>query len=129
MKILHTNHLPSGIKAMMLFGLLFVRKGANMSSVDLNHEEIHFMQFKEVTFAAFMLSIIPGFLGMWWMILLSPVVFYACYGAEWLIRLIQLRDGHQAYRNISLEREAYENECDLTFLDYREPFTFVQYIK
>lgn len=129
MKIIYNEIIPfPGYKAIMLFGLLFVRKGATMSDADLNHEEIHLKQFKEVTQMAFLLSIPFGFIGLWWVILLSPIVYYIWYVVEWFVRLIQYRDDHQAYRNISFEREAYENERDLLYTENREDFSFLRYI-
>ena len=36
----------------------------------------------------------------------------------------------EAYRNISFEREAYDNEWDKEYLDgIREPFEFLHYLK
>ena len=50
MKVIENKYLPlHGFKAMNLFGLfLFVRKGAKMSSEDMNHEEIHSAQWREL---------------------------------------------------------------------------------
>lgn len=77
-----------GFKAINLFGVIFVRKGARMTSTDFNHEAIHTAQMKE----------------------LGYVFFYVLYLIEWLYRLCK---SGNAYRNISFEREAYENEDDV----------------
>ena len=74
-----------GFKAINLFGVIFVRKGARMTSTDFNHEAIHTAQMKE----------------------LGYVFFYVLYVIEWLYRLCK---SGNAYRNISFEREAYEND-------------------
>lgn len=42
MKIIYNNLIPfKGYKAINLFGLVFVRKGAKFTEVDYNHEHIH----------------------------------------------------------------------------------------
>lgn len=109
MKIIENKYLPlHGFKAMNLFGLfLFVRKGAKMSSSDMNHEEIHSAQWRELLYVGFLL----------W------------YGIEYIVRLYQYVDIHDAYRNISLEREAYANDDNLTYLETRRRFAFVKYLK
>lgn len=72
----------------------------------LNHEKIHLRQQAEF--------------------LVFP--FYLWYIAEFLIRLMQYRSMHLAYRNISFEREAYTNEKDLDYLKKRPLWEFSRYI-
>lgn len=109
MKVIENNIIPlPGFKAMNLFGLiLFVRKGARMSEKDMNHEEIHSAQWRELLYIGFLL----------W------------YGIEYIIRLFQYADVHDAYRNISLEREAYANQDNLFYLKNREMFDFLKYLR
>ncbi|MDY8136432.1 hypothetical protein [Aquimarina sp. 2201CG5-10] len=71
----------------------------------INHEKIHLRQQAE-------LLIVP---------------FYIFYLLEYVIRLFQYRNSPQAYRNISFEREAYENEEDLLYLKNRKPWSFIKY--
>ena len=104
MKIIRNNIIPfSGYKAMNLFGVLFVRGNAKIDEVTINHESIHTTQWKELWYIGFVL---------WYVI-------------EWLIRLPK----GNAYRNISFEREAYANDKNLTYLQTRERFAFIKYIK
>ena len=72
----------------------------------LNHERIHLRQQAE----------------------LLVVFFYVWYGLEYLIRLIQYRNRHEAYKNISFEREAYANEKDLDYLKRRSFWEYLKYI-
>ncbi len=74
--------------------------------VFLNHEKIHLRQQLE-------LLIIP---------------FYLWYVAEYLLRLVQYRNKHKAYRNISFEREAYAHEKDLDYLKERPLWRFTRHI-
>ncbi len=75
------------------------------NAIFINHERIHLRQQIE-------LLIIP---------------FFLVYGLEFLIRLIQYRNWHLAYRNISFEREAYRKEKDLDYLKSRSIFSFLNY--
>ena len=72
----------------------------------MNHERIHFRQQAE-------LLVVP---------------FFIWYGVEFLFRWIQYKNRYQAYRNISFEREAYENEKDLDYLRERSFWRFLGHI-
>lgn len=73
----------------------------------INHESIHIAQAIE-------LLVVP---------------FYIFYFFEFLIRLIEYRDFHRAYLNISFEREAYHNEDNLGYLKSRKSWAFLRYYK
>ena len=104
MKIIYNNFIPfKGFKCINLFGVLFARKGAYIGEQTLNHERIHTAQMKEMLY----------------------VGFYVWYFVEWLIRL--LGKGN-AYRNISFEREAFDNDEDLTYLASRKRFAWLKYL-
>lgn len=91
-----------GFRAINLFGVLFVRGDKELSEVTLNHESIHTAQWKELWYVGFML---------WYVI-------------EWIARLPE----GDAYRNISFEREAYDNDENLSYLKNRERFNFLNYL-
>lgn len=104
MKVIYNKIIPfNGYKCINLFGILFVRKGCMMRESDYNHEEIHTKQMKELLY----------------------VPFYILYLLEWLYRLTQKGN---AYRNISFEKEAYNNENDMDYIDKREHFSWIEYI-
>lgn len=96
MKIVYNNIIPfKGFLAINLFGVLFVRGAEHdINDIVLNHERIHTAQMKE----------------------LGYILFYIIYLLEWIVRLFKKGN---AYRNISFEREAYENEKDLDYLSAR----------
>lgn len=71
------------------------------------HENIHLRQQKEML----------------------VVFFYLWYAIEWIVRLIQYKDSHEAYRNISFEREAYNNEYDDEYLGIRKSYEWVHYLR
>ncbi len=70
-----------------------------------HHERIHLRQQLE-------LGILP---------------FYVWYLLEYLIRRWQYREHYDAYRNISFEREAFDNEHDLTYWETRKWYGFLAY--
>ncbi|MDR2950716.1 MAG: hypothetical protein LBV71_16130 [Prevotella sp.] len=107
MKIIYNNILPpKGYIGINLFGLLFVRNNTNISDKLINHENIHTHQMKE----------------------LGYIFFYILYIIEFIFRLIQYRNWDKAYRNISFEREAYDNDDNFSYLSYRKFFSFINYL-
>lgn len=107
MKIVKNRFIPPrGFSYVNLFGVLFTRRYRPISDVTFNHEQIHTEQMKEMLY----------------------VFFYLWYIMEWLVRLIILRDSHQAYRAISFEREAYNNQTNLTYLGGRKRYRWLTYI-
>ncbi|MEZ4858335.1 MAG: hypothetical protein R2781_05950 [Flavobacteriaceae bacterium] len=75
-------------------------------AVFINHEKVHLRQQVE----------------------LLIVFFYLWYGIEFLLRLLQYKNRNKAYRNISFEREAYQNEKDLKYLKKRSFWMFIVYL-
>lgn len=72
----------------------------------INHERIHLLQQRE-------LFILP---------------FYFLYVLEWSVRFLIYLDSYKAYQNISFEREAYENENNMEYLNHRKPLSFIKYL-
>lgn len=104
MKIIYNNIIPfKGFAAINLFGILFVRKGVTVDEEMINHEAIHTEQMKEMLY----------------------VFFYLWYVIEWIIRLFMKGN---AYRNISFEREAYDNESNLDYLNTRKRYSWFSYL-
>ena len=90
-----------------LFPFIFLRDPKLTENKTLiNHETIHIIQQVE-------LLVIP---------------FYIWYLTEYLFRLIQYKNQHKAYRNISFEREAYANEKNPNYLKERKFYNFLKYI-
>lgn len=99
MKVIYNNILPfPGFVAINLFGILFVRKKYKgyLNKSTINHEAIHSAQMKE----------------------LGYVFFYFLYLVEWVGRLICSPEN--AYRGISFEREAYDNQDNPDYLKTRK---------
>ena len=99
--------VPKGYLGFACFPFVFLKwRKLKEDTVLINHEKIHLKQQLE-------LLIIP---------------FYVVYAIEFLIRLLQYKQWHLAYRNISFEREAYANELHLGYLKQRPFWNFLKYI-
>ena len=72
----------------------------------LNHERIHFYQQIEML-------VIP---------------YYIAYVIEYIIKYIMIGDSYEAYKSVSFEREAFQNEQDLDYVEYREMYSWTRYI-
>ena len=100
--------IPKGYSGMTVFPFVFLKHSADKAnSVFVNHEKIHLRQQLE-------LLIIP---------------FFIWYFLEFFFRLAQYRNANLAYRNISFEREAYDNESNLVYLKERSFLRFLNYIR
>ena len=82
---------------------LVVLKGVTVSEEMINHEAIHTAQMKEMLY----------------------VFFYLWYVLEWVVRLFMKGN---AYRNISFEREAYDNAKNMNYLNIRKHYNWRKYI-
>ena len=99
--------IPKGFRGFTLFPFVLVKFPEDKQNVILvNHEKIHLRQQLE-------LLILP---------------FFIWYLLEYCVRLVQYKNANLAYRNISFEREAYENESNLVYLKNRVFFQFLRYL-
>ncbi len=95
------------IKGIALFPFILLNdKLCKQDKIFINHEKIHLRQQIE----------------------LLLIVFYLWYVIEYYYWLIKLRNPYLAYRNISFEREAYDNENNLEYLKSRKFWTFLNYV-
>ena len=101
MKIVRNRWIPFGkFAAINIFGIFFVRDGVVVSDRLLRHESIHTRQMRELLY----------------------LPFYLIYCLEWLVRVMVMRNFYKSYRMISFEREAYENDNDISYLTNRPRF-------
>lgn len=104
MRIIKTKRFPpKGFKAINLFGLVIARKDVTLTAEDIRHERIHTAQMREMLY----------------------IFFYIWYLLEWLYRLVWEIN---AYRAISLEREAYAHEEEPGYLDTRRHYAWRRYL-
>ncbi|SDJ29714.1 hypothetical protein [Chryseobacterium jejuense] len=95
------------INGIALFPFIFIRKSEDKENYTLiNHEKIHLRQQLEMLI----------------------IFFYIFYVIEYYYWFFKLKDGYQAYRRISFEREAYANEHNLNYLKKRRFWNFRKYL-
>lgn len=101
--IIKNKILPFGpYEAMAIWPFIFTK--VDMDQKTLNHEKIHHAQQKELLLVGFYLFYVLNFL--WNLIRMNP----------------------SPYRAIVFEREAYDNDQDLDYLDKRKPFAWRRYL-
>ena len=92
--------------AMAVFPFILLRNKTQKSDeVLINHEKIHLRQQLE-------LLILP---------------FYFLYLINYLINLLKYKNHHQAYFNISFEKEAYHHENELLYLSNRKWYNWINF--
>ncbi|MEB8330760.1 hypothetical protein OO009_15485 [Flavobacteriaceae bacterium KMM 6897] len=100
--IFHKNYVGLSIWPFIILKNTALREDV----VLMNHERIHLKQQLE-------LLVVP---------------FYILYILEWMVRSVLYVNTYKAYKNISFEREAYENEKNLDYNKNRRPFGFIKYL-
>lgn len=103
-RVIQTKLVPSGI-CLNLFGMFLTQDKSWIDKYVVNHELIHSAQQKEL---------------LW-------IPFYIIYLIEWVIRFCQYGSWHKAYRNISFEKEAYNNGSNLNYLKTRKLYAQWRY--
>ena len=109
MKVIVSKYLtPVGFRALTIYPFVILRDVKDAEdSVLINHEKIHLRQQVEL---------------LW-------VFFFVWYGLEFLVHWMRLRNKYAAYRAISFEQEAYENEKDLDYLKQRSFWNFIRFLR
>jgi hypothetical protein len=131
MRVVFNDIIPfKGFLAVTIWPFVFVRNSASggYNAVTDHHEQIHGRQQKEMLAVGCVLAAVSFLLVGWWSLLCVPLFFW-WYGIEWVVRLIQYRNGHAAYRNISFEREAFEHQRHFGYLTGRKWFAWIGFLK
>lgn len=95
-----------------------------------NHECTHARQWIEMTVISGLiiwLLILSCELSPWWLIL-AALAFYIWYVIEFLIRLCILKKSNKAYKAVSFEKEADENEGNNNYLENCCYFAWIKYL-
>lgn len=93
-------------KGLALYPFIFFNS-RHVTIKTITHERIHIEQQRE----------------------LLVIFAYLWYLIEFIVRIIQYGNFYDAYRNISFEREAYENDTDEKYLFKRKRWAFIKYLK
>jgi len=100
--------IPKSYNGMTIYPFIFLKdKSLISNSILINHERIHLKQQIEL---------------LW-------IFFFIWYAIEFLWHLVRLRNWNKAYRSISFEKEAYQNEDNLYYLEDRKFWMFLKYLK
>ncbi|MDN3619732.1 hypothetical protein QWY81_09730 [Polaribacter undariae] len=105
--ILITKYLiPKGFVGITLFPfILLKKKDLKDDKVLVNHEKIHLKQQAE----------------------LLLIFFFIFYSLEWILKFLRHKNGYLAYKNLSFEREAYQNENNFNYIKNRKFWAFIKY--
>ncbi|MFN8238689.1 MAG: hypothetical protein U0T77_11020 [Chitinophagales bacterium] len=97
---------PKNISGITIYPFIILEnKEIRNDKTFINHEMIHLYQQAELLLLFFILL----------------------YYLEFLVLLLKYKNWQQAYRNISFEREAYDNETNYDYLKTRKWFSFIKY--
>lgn len=122
--------LWSGYHTITIGPFIFTtKKKIEVTDEIINHEKIHVAQWCEVTALSVLiwsfLMLALDFRYMW-TLLICFVVYYIIYVAEYAIsRLYGGETGHEDYRHIEFEKEAYKHQKDMTYLSHRKLFAWL----
>ena len=107
MILIFKHIIPKKYIGLTIFPFIFLKsKELKQNAVLITHEKIHLKQQLEL--------------------LLLP--FFIWYGIEFIIKYFIFKNWHLAYKNISFEKEAYQNELNASYLDNRKLFSFLKYL-
>jgi hypothetical protein len=74
--------------------------------ITINHEKIHYKQQVELFF----------------------VFMWLLYGISYIVQYLKYKNHDDAYRNVIFEKEAYDNEKNLTYLKIRKLYGWKKYL-
>lgn len=125
MEIVCNKFIPfKGWFAMNVFGKMYIREencGREIPDSTYNHESIHTAQSEDF---------IPNKDNKNWKRILGYLIFYILYGLEWLVKGICFLFYWKikVYMSLSFEQEAYENQYNLNYLEYRSRWAWTKYL-
>lgn len=131
MIIIKNRIIPFGnYTTINIFGILFTKYKEMVERVK-NHESIHTEQIKELACVGIILSLllILLFNMPFWIIIFGVSLFYIWYGIEYVFVRFLHKKQNNAYHDISLEEEAYNNQYNFNYLKTRKHFNWFKYIK
>lgn len=105
-RVKNTKLFPQGYKAITIGPFVITKSHTVLNLVDLQHEDIHWSQEKEMLILLFL---------VWYVI-------------EFIIRLCIYGNWDRAYRNISFEQEAYNNQNTTDYIKTRKHYNWIKYI-
>jgi len=118
MIIVENSIIPfGGFKAVTVGPWIFCRSKDSLTEIDINHEAIHWEQYKELLIVGF-----PVVYLLLWIVELVRCLFDGKRGCEDGRRRGLLK---RAYRSVALEREAYGHQTDLGYIGRRKRYNWL----
>jgi hypothetical protein len=97
----------SGFNAITIWPFIILKnKSLEKDRILIHHEKIHLKQQIEM---------------LW-------LLFFIWYLVEYMVKIVKFKDPMKAYRNLSFEREAYDNEHNMYYLEKRKFWSFLKYM-
>lgn len=139
--IYNCKHFPFwNYDAIMFFWFIFTKESPDeFDKVELYHEQIHQMQYKDcigfggfVAIALLFVLLATGCCSYWlFMLALIPfTIYYILYLINFFILLIRYRNWNKAYRNICFERQAYQLQHEGNIVcQQRTPYISFSWLK
>lgn len=107
MKLIYNKLIPfKGYAAITICEWIFINKNSKFNSSIFNHEAIHVLQTRECLY----------------------IMFYVWYVIEYLIKLVITRNHKTAYRSVSFEQEAYDNQSKPFYRTGRSHYSWLKYL-
>lgn len=131
MIIIHNNIIPfGGYSSINLFGIVFTKK-TQLNAIHKRHEAIHSKQILEIMIVAalILLGLITLCSWSYWLLLLSPLIYYIWYILEYMWVSVMHNEQNCSYHDISFEEEAHNNDKDIDYLNNRKLFAWTKYLK
>ena len=124
MRIVYNSVLPLGsYKAMAVGPWIFVKWGTELTAQDIQHEEIHWCQQKELLIVGFYLLYVLLFVWELLRCTFQPRRGQLPDGTpQWRKRSLWKR----AYRSVAFEREAYQNEAVQFYIRHRRHYAWLR---
>lgn len=126
--------LPSYKAITLVYNSFFKHKVEECKPDDINHERIHQVQQIECSIVGLVLGIILWLsfgISFWWVVALTFGFFYLWYIIEYFIILCFAKwdKQNERYHDVSFEEEAHNNDKNPSYLEDRNPFAWIKYIK
>lgn len=126
--------LPSYKAITLVYNSFFKHKVEECKPDDINHERIHQVQQIECSIVGLILGIILWLsfgISFWWVVALTFGFFYLWYIIEYFIILCFAKwdKQNERYHDVSFEEEAHNNDKNPSYLEDRNPFAWIKYIK
>lgn len=122
MRIIENDIISFGtFEAMTIGPYIFCKDANELDEKDINHEAIHWEQQKELLIVGFYLLYL-----IFWIVEVGRCIFDSKRGHD----ADRSKNGvfKRAYRSIAFEREAYNNQENLKYIEERKDYAWINFL-